>query len=48
LNGRYTPKAQAFPSDRANALGAGCDAYLEKPIDNERLVKLVERFVSGS
>jgi len=40
--------AHAFPSDRANALEAGCDAYVEKPIDNLRLLSLVERFVNRS
>jgi CheY-like chemotaxis protein len=36
--------AHAFPSDRANALNAGCDAYVEKPVENARLLALVERF----
>ena len=40
--------AHAFPSDRANALDAGCDAYVEKPIENVRLLGLVERFVNPS
>lgn len=40
--------AHAFPSDRANAMDAGCDAYVEKPIDNVRLLSLVERFVNPS
>jgi CheY-like chemotaxis protein len=40
--------AHAFPSDRANALNAGCDAYVEKPIENVRLLSLVERFVNPS
>jgi two-component system, sensor histidine kinase and response regulator len=40
--------AHAFPSDRANALNAGCDAYVEKPIDNVRLLRLVERVVNPS
>jgi CheY-like chemotaxis protein len=38
--------AHAFPSDRANALDAGCDAYVEKPIDNVRLLTLVDRIVN--
>jgi CheY-like chemotaxis protein len=38
--------AHAFPSDRANALNAGCNAYVEKPIDIVRLLGLVERFVT--
>jgi CheY-like chemotaxis protein len=40
--------AHASPSDRANALNAGCDAYVEKPIDNVRLLSLVEHFVNPS
>jgi CheY-like chemotaxis protein len=36
--------AHAFPSDQANALNAGCDAYVEKPVENVRLLALVERF----
>ena len=39
--------AHAFPSDRTNALNAGCDAYLEKPVENVRLLALVERFVTA-
>jgi two-component system, cell cycle response regulator DivK len=39
--------AHAFPSDRANALNAGCDAYVEKPVENVRLLGLVERFVKA-
>jgi CheY-like chemotaxis protein len=37
--------AHAFPADRANALDAGCDAYVEKPIDNDRLLRMIERYV---
>jgi len=37
--------AHAFPADRANALAAGCDAYLEKPIDNHNLLRTIERFI---
>jgi CheY-like chemotaxis protein len=40
--------AHAFASDRARALAAGCDAYAEKPIDNERLLSLIQRLVAGS
>jgi CheY-like chemotaxis protein len=39
--------AHAFPSDRANALSAGCDAYLEKPIDNDRLLRMIERYLAA-
>ena len=37
--------AHAFPADRASALAAGCDAYVEKPIDNDRLLRMIERYV---
>ncbi|HSD11587.1 MAG TPA: response regulator [Candidatus Binatia bacterium] len=40
--------AHAFPSDRANALNAGCDAYVEKPVENVRLLGLIERFVKAT
>ncbi len=39
--------AHAFPSDRADAMKAGCDAYVEKPIENARLLALIERFVKA-
>jgi PAS domain S-box-containing protein len=38
--------AHALSEDRTNALSAGCDAYLEKPVDNERLLDLVKRFLA--
>ena len=37
--------AHAFPADRQNALAAGCDAYLEKPIDNHTLLRTIEKFL---
>jgi two-component system, cell cycle response regulator DivK len=37
--------AHAFPVDRANALAAGCDAYLEKPIDNHNLLRTIEKLI---
>jgi len=40
--------AHAFPSDRANALAAGCDAYVEKPIDNDRLLRMIDRYLGAS
>ena|SRR2546423_5510866 len=39
--------AHAFPADRANAIAAGCDAYLEKPIDNHSLLRTIERFLGA-
>jgi CheY-like chemotaxis protein len=40
--------AHAFATDRTKALAAGCDAYVEKPIDNERLLSLIQRLMAGS
>jgi len=38
----------AMPGDREKALAAGCDGYIEKPIDPETFVDEVERFCPGS
>jgi CheY-like chemotaxis protein len=35
----------AMVGDREKALGAGCDGYLEKPIDPETFALEVERFL---
>ena len=35
----------AMAGDRARCLAAGCDGYIEKPIDPQTFVALVERFV---
>ncbi|HEY8384806.1 MAG TPA: response regulator [Porticoccaceae bacterium] len=35
----------AMPGDREKALNAGCDGYIEKPIDPDTFVSEVERFV---
>jgi two-component system cell cycle response regulator DivK len=37
--------AAAMRGDRERIMAAGCDDYLQKPIDNEELVNTVKRFV---
>ena len=37
----------AMPGDRERCLAAGCDSYIEKPIDPDTFVGEVERFVRG-
>jgi CheY-like chemotaxis protein len=32
-----------MPGDREQAIDAGCDDFVAKPIDDERLVELVSR-----
>jgi two-component system cell cycle response regulator DivK len=34
-----------MPGDQEQALAAGCDAFVAKPIDDLRLVELVERLI---
>jgi two-component system, cell cycle response regulator DivK len=34
----------AMPGDREKALAAGCDGYIEKPIDPETFVTEIERY----
>ncbi|MGM0633749.1 MAG: response regulator, partial [Pseudomonadota bacterium] len=36
----------AMPGDREKALAAGCDGYIEKPIDPETFVQQVEQYVA--
>jgi CheY-like chemotaxis protein len=37
--------ANAMRGDRERILAAGCDDYLQKPVDNTKLVELIERFL---
>jgi CheY-like chemotaxis protein len=37
--------AAAMRGDRERIMASGCDDYLQKPIDNDELVKLVQRFI---
>lgn len=39
--------AHANPDLRDRALQEGCDAFLTKPVDPERLVKVAEELISG-
>jgi two-component system cell cycle response regulator DivK len=36
----------AMPGDRERCLAAGCDGYIEKPINPETFVNEIERFLS--
>jgi CheY-like chemotaxis protein len=40
--------ANATPEHRVKALAAGCDEYVTKPIDFDRLEKLIDHFVQQS
>jgi CheY-like chemotaxis protein len=37
--------AHALTGDRERTLKAGCDDYIAKPIDNQTLIKMIEKFV---
>lgn len=38
----------AMPGDRERCMEAGCNGYIEKPIDPDTFVQEVERFVGGA
>lgn len=37
--------AHAMPHERAQALAAGCDGHIEKPIDTQRFVEQVRGYL---
>ena len=37
--------ANAFDSDRQQALKAGCDDFLAKPVSSENCLKVIEKFI---
>lgn len=37
--------ANAFESDRENAIAAGCDDFLAKPINSDKCMKAIARFI---
>ncbi len=39
--------ANAMPEDRAKALNAGCEAYITKPIDREKLFEILKKVAKG-
>jgi two-component system cell cycle response regulator DivK len=38
--------ANVMKGDRERTLSAGCDGYIEKPIDVDRFIDQIERFLS--
>ena len=40
--------AHDSPESRTEALAAGCDEYITKPIDFDHLTQLLQRFLAGS
>ncbi len=40
--------ANVMRGDREKTIEAGCDGYIQKPIDLDQLVKEIERFLSRS
>jgi two-component system, cell cycle response regulator DivK len=40
--------SRVMPGDRERAFAAGCDEFVSKPIDDVRLVELVDQFVGRS
>jgi two-component system cell cycle response regulator DivK len=40
--------ANVMRGDREKSLGAGCDGYIQKPIDIDTLSQQIERFITRS
>jgi two-component system cell cycle response regulator DivK len=40
--------ANVMRGDREKSLEAGCDGYIQKPLDVDQLVKEIERFLARS
>jgi len=40
--------ANVMRGDKEKSLEAGCDGYIQKPLDNDQLLKEVERFLARS
>jgi len=43
----FAQTAFAFPEDKNEAIAAGCDEYLAKPVDEELLKSLIEKHLGG-
>ncbi len=39
--------AHAFASDRQQALDAGCNEYMSKPIDSDKLIKTIAKLIGA-
>lgn len=37
--------ANAFESDRESAMQAGCDDFMAKPVNSDRCLKLIEKYI---
>ena len=44
----YTLTANVMRGDKEKTLEAGCDGYIQKPLDIDQLLKEIERFLARS